>query len=163
MKIFNLTRLNKEMIRLGDRPLSLKTNIYPDLKIKDGYLLNDEGERIGTKGDMYTKVIMDKILQEGTLDHNPRPHYEDLYENAKYYKNDRLVVTSDGKEINLGRNDIVKEEENIIKVWVPAHTLSLNDKIMCSYDLSKGESPMITLRPIAIRTSIAEILWIYQK
>ena len=30
------------------------------------------------------------------------------------------------------------------------------------YDLSKGESPLTTLRPIAIRSSVAEILWIYQ-
>ena len=163
MKTFNLTRLNKKLIELGERPLSLKTNVYRDLIIKDDYLVNEKGEHIGTKGDMYTKLIMDKILQDGTLDYNPRPHYEDKYENAKYYKSDRLVVTSDEKEIYLGKNDIVKEREKLIKVWVPAHTLSLNDNIMCSYDLSKGESPMITLRPIAINTSIAEILWIYGK
>ncbi len=34
---------------------------------------------------------------------------------------------------------------------------------MQSYDLSKGEFPIITLRPIAVKTSIAELLWIYQK
>lgn len=44
----------------------------------------------------------------------------------------------------------------------PAHTLSINH-IKCTYDLSKGELPLITLRPIAIKTSIAELLWIYQK
>lgn len=44
----------------------------------------------------------------------------------------------------------------------PAHTLSINH-IKCTYDLSKGEFPLITLRPIAIKTSIAELLWIYQK
>ena len=44
----------------------------------------------------------------------------------------------------------------------PAHTLSVNH-MMQSYDLSKGEFPITTLRPIAVKTSIAELLWIYQK
>lgn len=75
-----------------------------------------------TKGDMYTKEILKRILEEGCLDENPRPHY------------------SDG---------------------VPAHTLSVNHG-MCTYDLTKGETPMITLRPIAIKSAIGELLWIYQ-
>ena len=43
----------------------------------------------------------------------------------------------------------------------PAHTLSVNHG-MCTYDLSKGEFPIITLRPIAVKKAIGEILWIYQ-
>ena len=77
----------------------------------------------GTKGDMYTKEILKRILDEGCLDKNPRPHYAD---------------------------------------GVPAHTLSVNHGI-CTYDLSKGESPLITLRPIATKSAIGEILWIYQQ
>lgn len=42
-----------------------------------------------------------------------------------------------------------------------AHTLSINHG-MCTYDLTKGESPLLTLRPIAIKSSIGELLWIYQ-
>ena len=34
---------------------------------------------------------------------------------------------------------------------------------MCTYDLTKKESPLITLRPIAIKSSIGELLWIYQQ
>ncbi len=75
-----------------------------------------------TKGDMYTKEILKRILEEGCLDENPRPHYSDD---------------------------------------VPAHTLSVNHG-MCTYDLTKGETPMITLRPIAIKSAIGELLWIYQ-
>ena len=30
------------------------------------------------------------------------------------------------------------------------------------YDLSKGEFPITTLRPIAIKSAIKEIFWIYQ-
>lgn len=43
----------------------------------------------------------------------------------------------------------------------PAHTLSINH-VTCTYDLSKGETPFITLRPIAIKSSIGELLWIYR-
>ena len=75
-----------------------------------------------TKGDIYTKEIIQTILSEGCLDQNPRPKY------------------SDG---------------------TPAHTISVNHGI-CTYDLSKGEFPIITLRPIAVKKAIGEILWIYQ-
>ena len=43
----------------------------------------------------------------------------------------------------------------------PAHTKSYNHE-MSSYDLSKGELPLTTLRPIATKYSIGELLWIYQ-
>ena len=75
-----------------------------------------------TKGDQYTKEILQRILDEGCLDKNPRPKY------------------SDG---------------------TPAHTIGVNHG-MCTYDLTKGETPLITLRPIAIKSSIGELLWIYQ-
>ncbi len=76
----------------------------------------------GTKGDIYTKEIIKKILDEGCLDENPRPKY------------------SDG---------------------TPAHALSVNH-LLYSYDLTKGENPLITLRPIAVKSAIGELLWIYQ-
>ena len=76
-----------------------------------------------TKGDIYTKEIIERILKEGSWDKNPRPKY------------------SDG---------------------TPAYTLSVNHG-MCTYNLNKGETPLITLRPIAIKSSIGELLWIYQK
>ena len=75
-----------------------------------------------TKGDRYQKDILSKILEEGYLDENPRPHYAD---------------------------------------GTPAHTYSINH-IMTQYDLSKGECPILTLRPIAWKSAIKEILWIYQ-
>ncbi len=75
-----------------------------------------------TKGDRYFRDIVKRILSEGSMDVNPRPHY------------------SDG---------------------TPAHTLSVNH-VMCTYDLAAGESPFITLRPIAIKSAIGELLWIYR-
>ena len=76
-----------------------------------------------TKGDKYTKDKLQRILDEGCLDKDPRPKYAD---------------------------------------GTPAHTLSVNHG-MCTYDLTKGECPLITLRPIAVKSSIGELLWIYQE
>lgn len=167
MKKFNLDRLNAEMIKLGESPIKLKRTTYRGPIINKNKMLKaTDGSETGTKGDMYHKVILDKILQEGTLDHNPRPHYEDFYEDATYDKKTNTVITKDKKKINLSMNQQVYEKEKSgkkgIEIWTPAHTLSVNDGIECTYDLSKGESPMITLRPIATKASIAEILWIYQ-
>lgn len=47
------------------------------------------------------------------------------------------------------------------KDGTPAHTLSVNH-VVRTYDLSKGEFPICTLRPQAWKTGIKEILWIYQ-
>lgn len=76
----------------------------------------------GTKGDLYTKEMIKRIICEGTFDISPRPKYEDS---------------------------------------TPAHTISVNHALL-SYDLIKGESPLVTLRPIATKFSIGELLWIYR-
>ena len=44
----------------------------------------------------------------------------------------------------------------------PAHTISVNH-VFRTYDLSRGEFPICTLRPIAWKTGIKEIFTIYQK
>ena len=163
MSKFDLNRFNLAKIRLGEVPIKLKRVSYPKPKVKNGMLVDKEGNPIGTKGDMYTKVIMDYILQNGCLDHNPRPHYEDFYEGATYDEEKRIVTTKEGKKIQVGINESVKIKENGLEIWVPAHTISVNNGVECTYDLSKGESPMITLRPIATKASCAEILWIYQQ
>lgn len=48
------------------------------------------------------------------------------------------------------------------KDGTPAHTYSVNH-VLRQYDLSKGEFPILTLRPIAWKTAIREIFTIYQK
>ena len=163
MSKFKLHQFNIEKVKLGEQPITLKRVSYPKPKVKNGYLVDQDGSVVGTKGDMYTKVIMDKILQEGCLDHNPRPHYEDFYPGATYNKDKNVVLTKDSEVIPIGASERVVESKNGITLWIPAHTISVNNGIECSYDLSKGESPMTTLRPIATKASIAEILWIYQK
>lgn len=47
------------------------------------------------------------------------------------------------------------------KDGTPAHTLSINH-LMYRYDCQKDECPIETLRPIAWKSAIKEILWIYQ-
>lgn len=48
------------------------------------------------------------------------------------------------------------------KDGTPAHTVSINHQTR-SYDLSKDQFPICTLRPIAWKTGIKELLTIYQK
>lgn len=48
------------------------------------------------------------------------------------------------------------------KDGTPAHTISINHTFR-QYNLSKGEFPICTLRPIAWKTGIKEIFTIYQK
>lgn len=43
----------------------------------------------------------------------------------------------------------------------PAHTISINHNIQ-RYDLAAGEFPITTLRPVAWKSAVKEILWIYQ-
>lgn len=76
----------------------------------------------GTKGDIYAKEILQRILDEGCKNKCPSSTYGD---------------------------------------GVPAHTLSVNHGMM-TYDLTKGEMPLMTLRPIAVKAAIGELLWIYQ-
>ena len=66
--------------------------------------------------------LLNRILNEGYKDVNPRPKYAD---------------------------------------GTPAHTLSVNGNFR-SYDIGAGEFPICTLRHIAIKSAIKEVLWIYK-
>ena len=122
MKKVDIDYINTKLLEENCEPIVLVRDSYPEVISNGNRLINEEGKEVGTKGDMYTKQILDRILEEGTMDINPRPHYED---------------------------------------GTKAHTLSVNHG-MCTYDISKGEFPITTLRPIAVKSSIGEILWIYQ-
>lgn len=43
----------------------------------------------------------------------------------------------------------------------PAHTLSINH-VTQTFNLTKGELPLLSLRPISYKSAIGEILWIWQ-
>lgn len=163
MRKFNIDRFNMARLELGGEKLVLKRVEYPKPRIEDDSLVDEDGNKIGTKGDMYTKKIMDYILQNGCIDHNPRPEYIDFYEGATYNEDLNYIELFDKTKKEVFPAQKVTIKENGVEVRTPAHTLSVNYGVECSYDLSKGETPMITLRPIATKASYAEILWIYQK
>ena len=48
------------------------------------------------------------------------------------------------------------------KDGTPAHTIYVN-QVVEKYDISQGELPITTLRPIAWKSAIKEVFWIYQK
>ena len=123
MSKIDVTYINLKAFQKKERLFTEEDLSYDEIKHDGSYLLDKNGNRIGTKGDFYNKLIIEKILTEGCWDEYPRPHYKD---------------------------------------GAAAHSISLNNAINWTYDISKGESPLITVRPISIDSSIGEILWIYQ-
>lgn len=74
-------------------------------------------------------------------------------------KGDKLfidVAKKIKKEGHWDKNPRPKYEDG-----TPAHSIFI-DHIVHTYDISQGELPLITLRPIAIKNAIKEIFWIYQ-
>lgn len=112
----------------------------------------------GTKGDYYHKKILSRIQKEGYLDVNPRPHYED-----EVLVDGRTVTDLQGNviEVDTEHGQGVEKKNGKWYLHTPAHTISVNET-MTRYDLQKGECPILTLRPIAWKSAVKEILWIYQ-
>ena len=75
-------------------------------------------------------------------------------------KADNYMVHDIQNILNNGYLDVNPRPK--YKDGTPAHTLSVNH-VMRTYDLSKGEFPICTLRPMAWKTGIREIFAIYQK
>ena len=71
----------------------------------------------------------------------------------QYLKRDILNILSNGV--------VDKNPRPKYKDGTPAHTIFVNH-VMRQYDLSKREFPICTLRPIAWKSAIKEILWIYR-
>ena len=61
----------------------------------------------------------------------------------------------------LEEQQLSKEARPVYKNGQKANSFYING-YFSSYDLSKGEFPITTLRPIAWKSAIKEILWIYQ-
>ena len=71
----------------------------------------------------------------------------------EYFKHDIKNILNNGY---MDENPRPKYKDG-----TPAHTLSVN-QVVRTYDLSKGEYPISTFRQQAWKSSIKEILWIYQ-
>lgn len=74
-------------------------------------------------------------------------------------KADKYMVESIDDILTNGFKDVNPRPK--YEDGTPAHTLSVNH-VVRKYDLSKGEFPICTLRPIAWKTGIKEIFTIYQ-
>lgn len=72
----------------------------------------------------------------------------------KYYLENLIKIKHHG--------DLDKNPRPKYKDGVPAHSKYIT-QVFETYDISKGEFPITTLRNTAIKTGIKEILWIYQK
>ncbi len=86
--------------------------------------------------------------------------YSKMREKAKNIKNKAdayfLLNTADILEFGyVDENPRPKYSDG-----VPAHTLSVN-QVMRRYNLSKGEYPIMTLRPQAWKSAVKEIFWIF--
>ena len=75
-------------------------------------------------------------------------------------KADKYMVESIGDILTNGYKDVNPRPK--YEDGTPAHTFSVNH-VMRKYDLSQGEFPICTLRPIAWKTGIKELFTIYQK
>ncbi len=75
-------------------------------------------------------------------------------------KADKYYIENLNKILSEGSWD--EDPRPIWKDGTPAHTKFITG-VFEEYDLSKGEFPITTLRNTAIKTSIREVLWIYQK
>lgn len=71
------------------------------------------------------------------------------------------IYMNEGINLILGTGYLDENPRPHYEDGTPAHTLSVNH-VMRKYDLSKGEFPILTLRPIAWKTGIKEIFTIYQ-
>lgn len=76
-------------------------------------------------------------------------------------KADRIFIRNIKRIMKHGTTDEGQEVRPLYKDGTPAHTIFLT-QIFETYDISKGEFPITTLRPIAIKNGIKEIQWIYQ-
>lgn len=63
--------------------------------------------------------------------------------------------------LNSGNSTIGEKVRPKYADGTPSHTLFIN-QVFEKYDLSKGELPIVTLRQVAWKMGIKEILWIYQ-
>lgn len=75
-------------------------------------------------------------------------------------KADKYFLNNLQKILKEGQKDINPRPR--YKDGSPAHSIFITH-VFETYDISKGEFPITTLRPTAIKTGVKEILWIYQK
>ena len=123
MQEFNLERLNNKRERMGYHKIKLSRTSYKKPIIENDRLIDEKGNPIGTKGDMFVKKVLDNILQDGCMDNHPRPVYKDRFIDAKYDEINGILIPKDGKEIKLDASQIVVPFDGYLELQTKAHTL----------------------------------------
>ena len=75
-------------------------------------------------------------------------------------KADKLFKENINEILNNGYSTQGQKVRPVYKDGTPAHTFYVN-QVVEKYDISKGEFPITTLRPIAWKSAIKEVMWIY--
>ncbi|HSQ34205.1 MAG TPA: thymidylate synthase [Peptostreptococcaceae bacterium] len=76
-------------------------------------------------------------------------------------KVDKLFFEACSEVMNEGQSTLEQKVRPVYSDGVPAHTKYITH-VCETYDISKGEFPITTLRPVPWKNGIKEILWIYQ-
>lgn len=77
MSKINLSFINETLFKKMGRIYREEELEYDEIQHDGSFLLDRNGNRIGTKGDFNNKMIIEKILLEGCWDEHPRLHYKD--------------------------------------------------------------------------------------
>lgn len=75
-------------------------------------------------------------------------------------KADTLFKENINEILNNGYSTQGQKVRPVYKDGTSAHTFYIN-QVVEKYDISKGEFPITTLRPIAWKSAIKEVMWIY--
>lgn len=75
-------------------------------------------------------------------------------------KADMLFKENINEILNNGYSTQGQKVRPVYKDRTPAHTFYVN-QVVEKYDINKGEFPITTLRPIAWKNAIKEVMWIY--
>jgi len=94
--------------------------------------------------------------------HNNLNRYPNPVSNKKSINKIDLLYINNIKDIlKNGSDDFDDKVRPVYSDGTPAHTKFITQNFE-KYDISKGEFPITNLRPIAWKSAIKEILWIYQ-
>lgn len=104
------------------------------------------------------------LLSDGTIVPRGDGKIIQPYETGKDFvsKADRLYKENLKEILEHGTSTEGQKVRPKYKDGTPAHTIYIN-QVVEKYDISQGELPITTLRPIAWKSAIKEALWIYQK
>ena len=92
-----------------------------------------------TKGDKLTKKIFERILEDGCMDKNPRPHYEDEYVGAVYDPDTNTIITADNEVIELQPNQTAHPQKDKVVFIDSAQNMKVADVLGNVSDITKTE------------------------